>query len=675
MRSFALLLLLCTVYVPLFGQQRDDRDSLVRLIHAESAELEEIDGVSYRKITGPARFLHNKTYLLCDTALWNVSKNVIDAYGNVKILQGNTTLVSDRIEYIIDENLAQFRGNLVELFDNEGNILRTNFLDYNTKDSIAFFYNGGSMKGNDGNLIESLNGNYVSGEKMFSFVDNVQMFTDSTYITSDLMSYDTQADKVIFYENTTAWQDKNRLYTDNGCFEREYNRFTFNLNSYISTEEQELWADSLIYDRNSGVAELFDNIQVLDTVQQALAFADYAIYKPDERRIMLTKKPSVAIYTLRDEVNDTTYMSADSIVFYTMRYYDIDSAVVASAKQRKQLIMMDPVGDLENRSAQKLERMKNRSNMVGVSAEEASQRAAENEKSEREPLKLGRKHRTKELQSPIKGSSSIGMERDTILQKGVNPVLTSEDSLSTHDVADIPVQRDSTVTAPDTTSVSFINAWRNVKLFKENVQARADTLIYTGVDSIARLYNNPILWNDIKNQLTADSMQILFKDGALYKSSMISNAFIAAQEDSVYYNQAKGLEMMAFFKDNDIYRFDALGGSSMIFCVREDSLITMLNHKECKIISAHIKEREIQKIKYFEAITNDLKPVYNLTHDDRYLRGFVWRADERPVAKEEVCDRLVKKSERTRISAIPFPTFPVSETYFPQEREAILRKK
>ena len=60
--------------------------------------------------------------------------------------------------------------------------------------------------------------------------------------------------------------------------------------------------------------------------------------------------------------------------------------------------------------------------------------------------------------------------------------------------------------------------------------------------------------------------------------------------------------MVAYFKDNDLYRFDALGGASMIFYLREDSLITMMNQKEGKIISARLKNREIERIKYIESL-------------------------------------------------------------------------
>ena len=84
----------------------------VLLIKAKSAQLLDIDGDSYRKVTGPAKFLHNDTYLLCDTAYWNVNTNIIDAMGNVRIIQDRTTLSSNTLQYVVDEDLARFRGDL-----------------------------------------------------------------------------------------------------------------------------------------------------------------------------------------------------------------------------------------------------------------------------------------------------------------------------------------------------------------------------------------------------------------------------------------------------------------------------------------------------------------------------------------------------------------------------------
>ena len=147
--------------------QKESQDSLVVLVSSKSAQVVDIEGSSYRKVVGPARFLHNDTYLLCDTAYWNVDSNIIDAWGNVSILQEETVLTSDKLTYLIDMDLAQFRGSVVQLTDKDHNTLRTRHLDYNTKDSVAIFMHGGSMRDKDGQIIESLSGTYESKVKKF----------------------------------------------------------------------------------------------------------------------------------------------------------------------------------------------------------------------------------------------------------------------------------------------------------------------------------------------------------------------------------------------------------------------------------------------------------------------------------------------------------------------------
>ena len=101
----ALLLLL-----PVLSSAQEDRDSLIRLISADRARLIEVDGVEYRKVVGDAVFFHNNTYLKCDSAYWNVSRDYLDAIGHVRIEQENTTLTGDSLRYVIAENTARFRG-------------------------------------------------------------------------------------------------------------------------------------------------------------------------------------------------------------------------------------------------------------------------------------------------------------------------------------------------------------------------------------------------------------------------------------------------------------------------------------------------------------------------------------------------------------------------------------
>ena len=168
--------LLFTLFACLSFMAWGQNDSLVVLMSSKSAQMVDLDGASYRKVVGPARFLHNDTYLLCDTAYWNVETEIIDAWGHVSILQDETVLTSDKLTYLVKEDLAQFRGSTVQLTDKDHNTLRTRHLDYNTKDSVAVFMNGGAMRDKDGQIIESRRGTYDSKVKKFTFVDDVNMF-------------------------------------------------------------------------------------------------------------------------------------------------------------------------------------------------------------------------------------------------------------------------------------------------------------------------------------------------------------------------------------------------------------------------------------------------------------------------------------------------------------------
>ena len=162
----ALALLLCA---GLSAQNKSEqRDSLVRLIKAKSLELIEKGGANYRK-TIDATFFHNNTYFICDTALWNVDSRIINAWGNVRVVQEGTILTSDKMDYMIDDDLIQARGTLVQLEDKDRNTLRTHYLDYNTKDSLAFFSRGAAMKDKDGQIIESTDGSYDAKRSLFEF--------------------------------------------------------------------------------------------------------------------------------------------------------------------------------------------------------------------------------------------------------------------------------------------------------------------------------------------------------------------------------------------------------------------------------------------------------------------------------------------------------------------------
>ena len=632
------------------AQEAGGADSLVRLVEAESAHLIEVDGVALRKVIGPATFLHNNTYLKCDTALWNVNTNIIDAIGNVEILQENTSLTSDRIEYVANDNLAKFRGALVQLSDREGNILKTNYLDYNTKDSIATFYNGASLKSSDNKVIESINGMYYSKENLFTFQDQVQMFADSVFISTTELEYYTKTDVAVFKKRTTGWKDSSMLYANNGMYHRRLNLFELDKDAYIMSPEQELWADRLLYFRNSGDADLYSNVQVLDTVQRSIAMADKVTYRPSVERIELMKNPVVAMYSVENGVADTLFLAADTIMCYAKRKCDVDSLMIVQAEDRLQLSGTDPIAihDKERREAGR-----NARRLEGEDGEVAG------------PDKSGMVKAG--LKGEIMNGGGLKGEEEAVegalVESPVMESVVSDGVVS--DTLMVPVQS-------DTTKVNFIDAFHNVMFYRSDVQGKCDSLVFTGLDSMARFYSNPVMWQDGKNQFSADSIQALIKSNSLNKINLITNAFIIAQEDSIHYNQIKSTEMAAYFRDNELYRFDALGGVTALFYMMEDSVITLMDREECRMMTVKIKDNEVQRIRSIEDLKQNVFPVYNLPDEEQKLKGFNWRGEERPLTREDITQRSVRKSRREEMMERKMPDYTFTEKYFPELASGIL---
>lgn len=350
------------------------KDSLVRLLSAQSMELIEKDGVDYRKVTGPARFLHNDTYLICDTALWNMSSNEIYAISNVKILQDQTVLTGDRLTYYIDRDLAEFRGTLVQLEDKDRNVLRTEHLDYNTKDSVAVFFNGGSMKDAEGQIIESRTGTYDSKIRTFTFNDRVNMFTDSVFVKSTTIVYDARTNVATFGFDTDTWQDDNMLSANGGWYDRGREIFLFRNNVHGMSDTQEGWSDSLYYYRSSKNIELLGNAQVTDTTRDVSALAGRIFYTDSLSEVKLTRDPAViGVMKNAEDQPDTVYFGADTIFARTYMMFQVNESEIKNSKSRMEDLAVDAVQAYRQKAAKE--------------AAEAAAKAMENDPNRPKPNK------------------------------------------------------------------------------------------------------------------------------------------------------------------------------------------------------------------------------------------------------------------------------------------------
>lgn len=767
-RRLAYSLILLLVSFGLFAQNTEQKDSLVRLLGCDELQQVEEYGQSYRKALGHARFEHNSTLLICDTALWNVNQNVINAFGNVQIIQNNTVLSSESLDYLIDQNLAQFRGALVQLRDKDGNTLRTTDLDYNTKDSVAVFRNGGALRDKDGQIIESDDGHYYSKLKTFSFTNNVNMYTDSIFVKTDDLDYNTGTNVATFGTGTNAWRDNNMLSSQAGFYERTLEKFTFFRNVHILTENQEAWADTLVYYRVPNNVEMFGHVELLDTTRNVAAVAGYVQYIDSLSFIKLTREPAVIAISEQGEKRDTAYIGADTLILRSIPKCDVDSSEISNSASRLKEINVDPVTEYRRKAYEAAkaaaEEARKKREEEDPNAAGASDRGASAVKPGGKPTgkpagkatgtaigktagttagktgdnpggkaisKSGKLSADAMIGDPVtKGRQGLPAPWDDVIEYApprfqlpdtlktspdtvrvpsdslaaktlsavTEPVSVTEpaevtnpqspdsltvptDSLTVPtDSLTVPgdslhVPTDSLSLAPkDSTKISFIYGIRNVKVFRNDMQVACDSLAYTDLDSLIRLYENPIVWNEIKRQYSADSITVIVKNRSIDRASLMSNAFIIVQEDTLSYDQIRGTEMMAYFDSTGaLRRFDSMGGASGVFYIEENGSLATVNKFESKMLTATLKDGNIQDLNYFDAVKTDAYPVVQMKKDEKILKGFDWQPDKRPKGPGDITPYKPRESQRKVYENVPRAEFAQTDIYFPGHMNSVYK--
>lgn len=673
-KIIAALALLSGISFFLFARA-DEEEKYVRLVKAQSVNIiTDADGKAFRKAVD-ATFLHNGTLLICDTAYWRVDENIINAKGNVRLSQEGTELTSEKLDYYVNDNLAQFRGGIVQLRDKENNILRTHFLDYNTADSVAVFSKGASMKDKDGQIIESLDGTYSSKAKLFTFEKDVNMFTDSVFIKTQALDYHTDSQKAVFRTYIDFWKDDNMLTASSGWYERNDEIFFFTGDVHGTTDKQETWCDSLYFYRIPNNVLMKGSIQLQDSLHNTTAVSRYLFYEDSLSTVTLRKEAAVAIVTEDDlSQKDTLYFGADTLVYYTLRHCDIPKSELANSTARISEIMTDPVGEYRKKAAE--------------AAAKAQAEALEKAAGTRPGLKpdAASKKQPKAPEDAVSAPAdnvaalkdSIGVAADSVkvaldsVNVAVDSLGEPKDSLSvTADSAKVAldslsVAADSVSVAVDTTKYGFAFARGNVKIFRRDIQVRCDSMHYSDLDSIARFYKDPVIWNEENRQYYSDSLAVLIKKGRVDRASLMSNAFVVTQEDSLLYDQIKSAEIMAFFDSTSaLKRFDALGGATAVFFLRENDRLATVNKVESKMLSGNFVKGNIDRIYYYDSPKNDAYPVVQFPQQERYLKGFRWIPELRPTGKQDITTLSIRPSQRKMYAERPRARFKQTDIYFP----------
>lgn len=293
----------------------------VHLLNADSLTFDAEKSADYRVLHGNVRFRKDSMYMYCDSAYFYEKNNSLDAFGNVRMEQGDTLFIyGDVLYYDGTEQLAELRHN-VRLI-NRNVTLTTDSLNYDMTDNIGYYFAGGSIVDEKNELV-SLYGEYSTATKDAVFNFNVVLTNEDYVIYSDTLRYNTDAKISYLFGPSTIVSDSNTIYTTNGWYDTNANHAMLLDRSRLVGDQKMLTGDTLYYDRNNGVGEAFGNMFLIDSVQSVIMEGHYGFYNEITDYTFATDSARVLEFSRQD----TLYLHADTL----MSFVDSDSTRILRA--------------------------------------------------------------------------------------------------------------------------------------------------------------------------------------------------------------------------------------------------------------------------------------------------------------------------------------------------------
>lgn len=215
---------------------------------------------------------------------------------------------------------------------------------------------------------------------------------------------------------------------------------------------------------------------------------------------------------------------------------------------------------------------------------------------------------------------------------------------------------------PADSTYKMIKAYRNVRMYRTDTQLVCDSLTLLNTDSIIRLYRDPILWSET-NQVTSDSMAIYTRNEAIDKVHFMGDPIMGVEIDTMYYNQVKGKEMIAYFADGNLQRNDVNGNAQTIYYLQDEGSpeVTALMYIESAGITFYLVDGGIDKISYKQNPEYVIYPMTMIPETQKLrLDNFAWHDDKRP-SRDSIVDRTIRPTRREDAMTQQKPRFRITD--------------
>jgi len=501
----------------------------VFLLGADSITFyKQADGNEVRRVKGKVVFQHKGALLHCDLAIHNVFSNALEAYGNVKILQGDTvTVTGDTLFYYGNSRLAKVSGKTVTLKDQK-RTLSSNRIEYDMASGIAFYPNRGKTVDAE-NTLTSKQGYYDTRTKISTYYKDVKLVNKKYTLTTDTLIYSSLTKVADFRSLTKVVSKDGTLLAKNGSYNTETGASIFRTRTTIDNPDYTLTGDSLTFDNQNKRGFAKGKVELVAKNDETILNGDFGQYDGK------LGKSKVWGHALTRTVisKDTLFMTADTL-------YSIEIKTDSLAKKS---------------TAQK------------------------------------------------------------VVQKS-----TESDTANTQK----PKQ---------------LIGYKNVLLYKKDLQSKCDSLIYNSLDSNITFLKKPIIWSK-KYQMEADSIVAQLVNQQLRTMYLRAKSFVIAQDTLLNFNQVKGRRITASFDDSTrLQRVFVEGNGESVYFVADDALKPMgMNRVECAKMTLNFKQNQVKRIQFVGQPEGQFIPPQKIKMDEKQLEGFSWRDKEKPT-KEQIFAR------------------------------------
>ena len=287
------------------------QDKRVYLVHADNLHYDQYRNGDAQILDGHVHFRHVGANLYCDSAHFYEQSNSFEAFGHVRMVQGDTlSLVSDYAYYDGNDQLAQARYNVV--LKHRKTTLYTDSLDYDRMYSFGNFFEGGKMV--DGkSVLTSDWGEYHTDTKMAMFYYDVRLKDQNMFLTTDSLYYDTRTSRAHIVGPSNITSGSSHIYSENGYYNTRTEQSELFGRSVIKDQGRTIVGDSVFRNARDGKNYAYWNVVMTDSINKNRLTGDYAEYDDSTGYAMATNNAVAMDFSQKD----TLFMHADTFKIFT----------------------------------------------------------------------------------------------------------------------------------------------------------------------------------------------------------------------------------------------------------------------------------------------------------------------------------------------------------------------